>query len=166
MKQPASLPLRDIHLPGPVSWWPPAPGWWLLAGLLLALAVLVVWWRRHRRRLRLAAVTLARRELEAIEADHKAGAAAEDVVQRLSVLLRRVSISLFPRSQAAGLTGRQWLEFLDQPLPRPAFSEGPGRLLAEAPYRPSVPAEEVAPLLDLTREWLAAVSRQRGEDRE
>ena len=73
MKQPAPLPLRDIHLPGPVSWWPPAPGWWLLAGLLLALAVLIVWWRRRRRRLRLAAVTLARRELETIEADHKAG---------------------------------------------------------------------------------------------
>jgi hypothetical protein len=163
VNQPAPLPLRDIHLPGPVSWWPPAPGWWLLAGLLLALAVLAVWWLRRRRRLRLAAVTLARRELEAIEAAHKAGETPEQIVQRLSVLLRRVCISLFPRDQAAGLTGREWLEFLDQPLQRPAFSEGPGRLLAEAPYRPSVPAQEIAPLLDLTREWLAAVSRQRGE---
>jgi hypothetical protein len=166
VNQPAPLPLRDIHLPGPVSWWPPAPGWWLLAGLLLALIVLITWWLRRRRRLRLAAVTLARRELEAIEAAHKAGETPEQIVQRLSVLLRRVSISLFPRDQAAGLTGREWLKFLDQPLRRPAFSEGPGRLLAEAPYRQSVPAEEIAPLLELTREWLASVSRQRKEGRE
>ena len=33
--------LRDIHLPDPVSWWPPAPGWWIAVGIgfgLLAAA--------------------------------------------------------------------------------------------------------------------------------
>ncbi len=35
----SQLPLRDIHLPGSIGWWPPAPGWWLLAGLLLAALV-------------------------------------------------------------------------------------------------------------------------------
>ena len=32
------LPLRDIHLPDAVSWWPPAIGWWLLAIIIVALA--------------------------------------------------------------------------------------------------------------------------------
>ena len=29
--------LRDIHLPDPLSWWPPAIGWWLLVIGSLAL---------------------------------------------------------------------------------------------------------------------------------
>ena len=37
---PASLEnLRDIAVPPPVPWWPPAPGWWVLG--LLALLVLI-----------------------------------------------------------------------------------------------------------------------------
>ena len=47
--------LRDIHQPGMIETWPPAPGWWILAGLaLLALIALVTWlflhWRRNRYR--------------------------------------------------------------------------------------------------------------------
>ena len=38
---PASLSnLRDLAEPGPVSWWPLAPGWWVLTGVLvITLAV-------------------------------------------------------------------------------------------------------------------------------
>ena len=32
--------LRDIHLPEPISWWPPAPGWWILA---VASCALLAW---------------------------------------------------------------------------------------------------------------------------
>ena len=34
--------LKDIHLPSPVSFWPPAPGWWILAVLLISS--LFFWW--------------------------------------------------------------------------------------------------------------------------
>ena len=31
----AALPLRDLRLPEPVGWWPPAPGWWILAAIVV-----------------------------------------------------------------------------------------------------------------------------------
>lgn len=41
--------LRDIHLPEPVSWWPPAPGWWILAVIILATLFFTVRWLvKHR----------------------------------------------------------------------------------------------------------------------
>ena len=41
--------LKDIHLPGAVSAWPPAPGWWILTFLLLALVTWIIWklWQKH-----------------------------------------------------------------------------------------------------------------------
>ena len=42
MNQNDALPLKDIHLPDAVFWWPPAIGWWLLTTLsLLVLATMV-----------------------------------------------------------------------------------------------------------------------------
>ena len=36
---PTQLPLRDLHLPPDIGWWPMAPGWWVL--LAIAAAALV-----------------------------------------------------------------------------------------------------------------------------
>jgi hypothetical protein len=42
--------LRDIQVPEPISWWPPAPGWWLLALVsIIALGYTVFALRRYRR---------------------------------------------------------------------------------------------------------------------
>ncbi|MGV6806815.1 MAG: DUF4381 domain-containing protein [bacterium] len=42
--------LRDIHLPDPVAWWPPAPGWWLLGIVIAILILLCVRWFILRRK--------------------------------------------------------------------------------------------------------------------
>lgn len=143
-----NLPLRDIHLPEPIGWWPPAPGWWLLLFGIPALLALLVWlWRRWRRP---TVKKLALRELDAIAGD---AADARVKLQRLGTLLRRVCLSIYPRAEVAGLAGEAWLAFLDRQVGDRRFSEGAGRLLLEAAYRREVEAD-VADLLALCRDWL------------
>lgn len=148
------LPLRDIHLPEPVGWWPPAIGWWLLL-ILVPLLVLGVMWLIRRLR-RVSPVKLARRELDALRADGSLDPAEK--VRRLSILLRRTALSVYPRDEVAGLAGEAWLRWLDEPLGEPRFSQGAGRLLVDAPYRPAPPTD-LDELLDLCRDWLRALSK-------
>ncbi|MCA9451888.1 MAG: DUF4381 domain-containing protein, partial [Nitrospira sp.] len=42
--------LRDVHLPPPISLWPPAPGWWITLGLVMMGVILCLWILRNRRR--------------------------------------------------------------------------------------------------------------------
>ncbi len=128
---PAELPLRDIHLPDPVGWWPPAPGWWILAAILLLSAVLLIrQWRQRR--------TVAyrfRRELLRLRADYARDHDTERLIQRGSVLLRRACLSAFPRDQVAGLSGSGWTRFIGKLLGQDAAASEYGQLLVEAPYR-------------------------------
>ncbi len=142
------LPLRDIHLPEPIGWWPPAPGWWLLAVGLPALLMLAWWlWRWLRRK------TVAKLALAELESIAQSDADARVQVQQLGILLRRVALSRYPREQVAGLVGEQWLAFLDGALGKEDFSKGVGRLFIAAPYRREVQADMDA-LYALCREWI------------
>jgi hypothetical protein len=146
----SELPLRDIHLPDPVSWWPPAPGWWLLAAALVAALGWALWQRYRTRRLRVALAAIRR-----ISAELEAGAEPVDCLQQLSVVLRRFVMSTAAGADARtvpGLVGPRWLEYLDAHGGGTRFREGPGRLLLDGPY---VPAET------LRREDAAEVSRLR-----
>ncbi len=148
---PASLPLRDIHLPSPPSWWPPAPGWWLLAGALLLSLLLATWlWFRWRRR---APLRSALRELQQLRQAACSGAEPSALVARLSMLLRRIALLCHPERRVACLSAGAWLRFLDEGLEGAPFSSGPGRALAEAPYRPQADTD-LAALFSLAETWI------------
>jgi len=156
---PQKLPLRDIHLPEPVSWWPPAPGWWLVLALSIGLAALAVWLYRRPRR-RKAPRRLALRELEQIRRSYAGHRDPRRLAAELSVLLRRTAISLFPRAEVAGLTGEAWLGYLDGVLGDGRFAHGVGRQLVSAPYRPAAAIDAEA-LLTLCREWIERLPNTR-----
>jgi hypothetical protein len=160
---PDELPLRDIHLPAPVSWWPPAPGWWML---LLGAAVLVVvlfWWRRRKLAIARAPATLARIELDKLRAAWVAQGDPQRLLRDISIWLRRASMALTTRREVASLTGSEWQQQLAAMAGAAVFNEAEGKLLTEASYRGNLPAGvniDAAHLLAQCERWLDASARR------
>ncbi len=149
------LPLQDIVLPPAISWWPPALGWWLLVFLVPLL--LYGLWHLIKRLRRKTAVKVARKLLRQIQQDD--ALTPRQKLAALSALLRRVAISTQQGGDVAGLTGERWLHYLDRSLSGQPFSQGPGRYLADAHYRPDAPDDvDMAGLFQLCDQW---IKRQR-----
>ncbi len=151
---PGQLPLRDIHLPEAVGWWPPAMGWWILAGAVLLGAV--IWALRYRAAWRHRAATA---ELKAALEALRAGGDPAVCAQRLSTTLKRFAMTLSRQPESvAGLTGESWLAWLDSRWEREAFSQGAGRGLASAPYAGAerLDREQCLELGLLCQDWVRA----------
>ena len=135
----SDVPIRDIHLPDMVLWWPLAPGWWLLLILGVLCLIAVLWYRRHFKFRALQKA--ASKELDLVFTAYRHHYDARRFVQELSVLLRRISITRYGANDIAHLTGEKWLQFLVRGL-RPSlnrsglkFTTGEGRNLITVPYR-------------------------------
>lgn len=153
-----ALPLKDIHLPAEVSWWPLAPGWWILIGLFL-LSLLAWYFRKTIRRWLAPGIPkIALNQLDTISGNNQL--TNQQKIQQISQLLRKVALSTHPREQVAGLAGQQWLEFLDSDDQQHPFSTGAGRILIDAPYRPDVELD-IDELIVLTRRWIKQAHKKR-----
>jgi hypothetical protein len=139
--EPGTLVLRDIHGLDAIPWWPLAPGWWYLFGGLVLLLLLIllrewmiysgIWlgWRGD-----------ARRQLRSLKKALRTDDPRE-VASRLSELLRRIAMARSGRQAAAGLTGDDWLQWLNMQDTSRFNWEQRGLILLTAPYMP--PAMEV-----------------------
>jgi len=130
----SQLPLRDLHLPEPLGWWPLAPGWWFILFLISAILV-YLFWRAFRKWQRNAPRRYALRELARYEAEYLQHRNPVTLGKQLSELLRRGMLAYAPRDEVAGLTGEPWLNWLDSGLPLPYFSTQGGKSLLALPYR-------------------------------
>lgn len=159
-----TLALRDIHLPDPVSWWPPAPGWWLLLALLVVgCGVAYLWlisWRKNRQKKRIKKASLI--ELDNIRSTYHNDLNLVRLARSLSVLLRRICLSYYPHTQVPGMTGEQWLNYLDETADTKGFITDSGKILATAPYLPdrARPDFDAETLLTLCESWILAQPKQ------
>ena len=152
---PEQIPLRDLHLPEAIGLWPLAPGWWVT--ITLAVIFLGFLARRYvQRRARGAPRRHALSQLNELTAEFEQHRDAVAFSSGLSELLRRTMLAYAPRGEIAGLTGDEWVAWLDRDLDQPRFKGETGRKLLELPYRK--PGDDVS-AMDLV-DVVAAV-RQR-----
>lgn len=152
--------LRDIHLPEPVKAWPIAPGWWILFALVLMLLFFFLPrlfsrfknWLQKRRKHR-----AFMQQFKMIEQEYLWQKDPIALLENLSVLLKRVALTQYPRARVAPLAGTAWLEFLDQTSSGKQFTEGDGRYLVSARFQKRTDFPEHFPahkVLETARQWI------------
>jgi Domain of unknown function (DUF4381) len=145
------LPLRDIHLPDAISWWSLAVGWWIT--LVLIPILLWISFKVYKYLTRKTAIKTAKKILTALKQD-KTKSKAQKVME-ISALIRRVAMSVDSRKKCAGLTGQEWLEYLDKPLKYNGFTQGVGQHLVDVCYRKNNAENiNVSELINLAECWL------------
>ena len=142
--------LRDVIYPTDPGFWPPAIGWWIVLVLVILCLIGAVYLFRSIY-LRLAESSFVK------EVDALTQLQPREAIVELSILMRRIAITRFPRDSVAGLSGEDWLQFLDQSGNTDQFTTGPGRALVSAPYSNLTP-ENLDPLFKICRDWTKSVT--------
>ena len=75
------------------------------------------------------------RELARYESSYREHKDPVTLGKQLSELLRRGMLAYAPREEIAGMTGDDWLIWLDRGMPLPYFHTEAGKSLLELPYR-------------------------------
>jgi hypothetical protein len=105
---PANLEnLRDIAVPPPVPWWPPAPGWWVVMAVLVIAVIIVAFhaWRLWR------ANAYRRAALHELQRATTPAGIAE--------ILKRAAMVAYPRTDIAARSGSAWCQWLAETGGRP-----------------------------------------------
>ncbi|MAZ40021.1 MAG: hypothetical protein CMF49_07850 [Legionellales bacterium] len=125
--------LKDIHQPTPVSWWPPAIGWYLLVIVICITAFIIgkLLYKRWRKYIR---KKCALAELKQLKIAYQNTPDVTYIAQA-AVLLKRVMMIKYTRTQVASLTGERWLKILDFVDKSNAYTQGIGRELLSLPYQ-------------------------------
>lgn len=152
--------LKDIHLPGTISAWPPAYGWWICTILvIIGLTLLTRWFLSNRKKKRYKVEANAL--LLEIQQQHQSHQDSLKTLEAINSLLKQTCMTRYGRNEAAGLTGEAWLNFLDTTLDPSGdtkdFTKGPGRCLIYTLYAPN-PVAPIEELVELTKKWIAKQS--------
>ncbi|HKK55478.1 DUF4381 domain-containing protein [Marinobacter sp.] len=134
MEQDPLSQLRDIHIPPPEGFWPPAPGWWFVLLLVIGLAIAITVWLRRRRQ-KNAWYRIARRRLDRLA---EGAAGTSRWFNELNSLLKQSALARYPDRQPQSLSGSGWVDFLLETSPAdPAASRPVVSAMVASCYQPS-----------------------------
>ncbi len=156
--------LADIHLPEPVSFWPPAPGWWVLAVLLLiGLAFLVRYLMKVREKQKICQYALA--ELDCCRqrltnSDDEPDAARLHYINEVNSVLRRVALVHFPQNNVASLGGTAWVDFIREKGDSSLLNEELSKALSHGRFQPRCDVDADA-LNALGHAWVRSLYLQK-----
>jgi len=156
-----TLPLRDIHLPDPVSWWPPAMGWWFLLLFIVLFIWALVSFVKYLRKPVLK--KSAKAELSLVITAYQQHQDKHLLLQQISILFRRIGISYFSRNDNAGIAGLEWYAKINSLVEKNRISDDMVELLSQGPYqrRPELDEQKIQNLIDQTQRWVSALSREK-----
>ena len=147
--------LKDVHLPPVPDFWPISNIGFIILGCVVFFIIVMsrwirkIWVRNFPKR-------IALKELSTIKNNFSGDTKS---IIKVSILLRRVALAYYPRSEVAGLVGNNWLQFLDRTGDTHEFSAGAGTLLVSAPYQ--LPkSRDIEVLLNIVEKWI----KQRGKN--
>ena len=132
--------MAPLIAPAPVIWWPPAPGWWCLAAGLLACVLLwrlKPWVRWRKDSVPTESPLEPQRQVALTELAQLTkpygGQPANQWLQQLNALLKRLCRIRYPDAHSHTLSGRAWLAFLDNRCPAAGLTRW--MVLVEGVYR-------------------------------
>ncbi len=140
--------------PEPVSFWPPQPGWYVVIALLLFLMGFIAYKLvQKKRRNAYRKRALEEHEKLSVLTYHP------KLIPQLNTLLKITALQAgFPRAKIAGLTGREWIDFLEQTAMDNQFTSSQSRLLSLGSYasmeQVKVDSGEWNQILFLTEHWI------------
>lgn len=153
--------LLDIQGLDHINWWPPALGWWLLATIIVGLLLISLFAYINKRKYRKSWQYQAYTKLQVLNSqlgsvDYK------QILQNLSIEIRKIAMLTTRRDVCAGLIGTKWLQWLHDHDPAGFNWLDNGKLLIDVQYMPitvkgdgaNYTAEEISKLITAAEDWV------------
>ncbi len=147
------LQLRDIHEPASIGFFPLALGWWILIGLLVILLFAFFGLRKYINNPKRKLKTQALKEFQRIKVNYAKNADKTLLLESISSMLRKITLSYFPEKSRANLTGDGWLVYLDSMSRYPIFQADCGQVFSGDQYKKTIVFDDQY-LLNSLEQWV------------
>lgn len=137
-----------------ISIFPLAPIWYVAIVIIILVIIFFILYRIHRNSTALKRNALSR--LLVIEKDLNSPTDNNiNIINNISVLLRKTALLKFKEPDMAAITDNKWLEFLDSNLDKKYFQTETGNLLINANYQKELlDNSNLQNLINISRIWI------------